>query len=223
MLARYAKRMKQFRLTRQKIYEGLFGARALFITGLLIMPAILFNPGVLARAGNFLFFWFLCWLAGKKNNALLTILVFLSIVIFNLIIPYGRVLFTIGFFRVTQGALSIGIQRAATFEGLIMLSRISIRGDLKIPGSFGGIIAESFRYFNLIINSKNRITVKNLAKDIDELLIDLSENKTPAPAAVIGGIETTPTQLTKPLGYVILSALVILSWTIFFLSVFVPL
>jgi len=168
------KRFDRFRSRRQKAYERLFSARALCIAGLLTMPSLLFNPFPLLRAAQFLFFWFLCWLAGKKNNPFITLAVIVCITAFNLIVPYGRVLYSIGTFNVTLGALLVGVQRAVTLGGLIMLSRISIRPDLKIPGGFGALISESFRFFAIIMDSKKRVTRKNLIGDIDRLMIDLS-------------------------------------------------
>ena len=199
-------------LSRQAYYNTLFGATSLFIMGLLCMPALLFNPSTEWRIVQFLFFWFLCWVFGKKNNPLITITVIFFIVIFNLIAPYGRVLYSIGVLKITQGALEIGIHRAITLAGLVMLSRLSIRGDLKIPGSFGSLVADSLHYFNIIMESKKRITINNFIADIDQLLIDISnKGKTeeisviPVPAAVVSS-------QTKPGGFLILLVIVILSW-----------
>jgi heptaprenyl diphosphate synthase len=197
----------QFRSSRRQVYQELFSARALCIAGFLIMPALLFNPNVLFRVFQFLFFWFLAWLSGKKNNPLFTLLVILGIVIFNLIIPYGQILFSIGVFNITSGALTTGIQRAVTLEGLIMLSRFTIRQDLKIPGLFGELIGESFRIFAVIMDSRQHITRKNLITDIDRLMLELSSDTVEAskPAVVLA-------HGTKPAGFVIIVVVVILSW-----------
>ena len=223
------KRFDRFRSIRRKTYEGLFSARALCIAGLLAMPALLFNPYPLLRVVQFLFFWFLCWLAGKKNNPLMTILVILGIVAFNLIMPYGRILCSIGTFHVTLGALTTGIHRAVTLEGLVMLSRLSIRPDLKIPGGFGALVGESFRFFAVIMDSKKRVTRKNLMADIDRLMIDLSnegtrevpadtsQNCVTCPDAEIQipkNEESIPAARTKVSGVVILAIAAILSWLI---------
>ena len=173
------KRFEQFRIKRQKVYEGLFSARVLCIAGLIAMPAMLFNPFPAFKALQFLFFWFLCWLAGRKNSPLITISVILVIVAFNMLVPFGEIIYSIGRFRLTWGALFLGIERAITLQGLIMLSRLAIRRDLKIPGGFGELIGESFQYFAIIMDSKKRITRKNLMGDIDQLLIELSEGKLP--------------------------------------------
>ena len=202
------KRLERFRLERQQAYNRLFDAKALCIAGLVIMPALLFNPHPLLRIPQFLFFWFLAWLAGKKNNPLITILIVLSIVAFNLIIPYGRVLFSIGAFKITSGALTMGIQRAVTLEGLIMLSRVSIRQDLKLPGLFGELIGESFRIFSVIAGQRQRISAKSLIADIDRLMLELSSDEN------VESEQSPPAEAfrTKPAGFVILAATTVLSW-----------
>ena len=207
--------LAQFRLNRRQVYEDLFGPNASAVAGFAIMPALLFNPSTPFRVLMFFFFWFLAWLAGKKNNPLITILVILGIVAFNLIIPYGRVLFTVGPLKITQGALTAGIHRAVTLEVLIMLSRIAIRPDLRFPGLFGELIGESFRVFALLMNQKRRVTRKTFITDIDGLLFELSADDR-AFSGHDSGIEpnarVATSSRTKPAGYVILAIVVILSW-----------
>ena len=139
---------------RISFYNSIFSASALFIAGLFIMPALLFNPSTEYRVLQFLFFWFLALLCGKKTNPVFTILMIVFIVAFNLIIPYGRVLYSIGVFKITSGALSAGIHRAITLAALIMLSKLTIRQDLKIPGTFGEILGDSLRMFYVIMSRK---------------------------------------------------------------------
>jgi heptaprenyl diphosphate synthase len=200
------KSLDRFRDKRRKVYEGLFSAKALCIAGLIIMPALLFNPFIPFRILQFLLFWFLAWLSGKKNNPIFTILIIFFITALNLIVPYGAILYSIGKFKITAGALMVGIQRAVTLEGLIMLSRVTIRRDLKIPGLFGEMIAESFRIFSVIMNQRHRITRKNLMNDIDQMMLDLSGND----LEIIR--PDAPAPKTKPAGFVIIVLTAILSW-----------
>jgi heptaprenyl diphosphate synthase len=187
------------------------------------MPSLLFNPNTFFRILQFFCFWFLSWLSGKKNNPLITAAIILGIVFFNLLVPYGRVLFSAGMFKITAGALIAGIHRAVTLEGLVMLSRISIRQDLRIPGGFGELVGESFRLFAVIMNSRRRITRKNLIGDIDDLMTELSGDEPPAArgeAAASAGAETVeragdepaPKRKTSAAGYIILATVIILSW-----------
>jgi heptaprenyl diphosphate synthase len=126
------------------------------MAGLCMMPALLFNPSTEGRILQFLWFWALSALAGKRNNPAVTILVMLGITAFNLLVPYGRVLFSLGGFNVTSGALLAGLRRGATLEGLFMLSRLTIRRDLRLPGGFGTLLGESFRIFSLMTEREGR-------------------------------------------------------------------
>jgi len=191
-------------MKRREFYAGVFGTKALFITGLVIMPALLFNPSTEFRALQFLFFWFLTWFSGKKTNPIFIVLVILGIVVFNLIVPYGKILSSIGPFKITQGALIAGVNRAVTFEGLVMLSKVSIRSDIKLPGVFGKLLGESMRIFSVVVSRKHHITAKNIIADIDSLMMELScENL---------DINAVQKVRTKPLGYIILAAVITLSW-----------
>ena len=196
------------RQKRNKAYEKIFDAPSLFISGLLIMPALLFCPVPVYRVFQFAGFWFLCWLSGKKNNPVFTILIIFSIIAFNLIIPYGKILYSAGIFKITSGALMTGIQRAATLEGLIMLSRFTVRSDLKLPGRGGELISLSYRYFALIGGHKPPIKSKSLIADIDQMLIELSEIDL-SDAGNPGYSESSRTRLA---GYSILAAIVFLAW-----------
>jgi heptaprenyl diphosphate synthase len=173
------------------------------------MPALFFNPSPFYRIFQFLFFWFLAWFSGKKPNLPVTFLVILSIVAFNLLVPYGRVLASFGAFRITLGALRSGLQRAFTLEALIMLSRFAIRRDLRFPGAFGELIGESFRIFALIMDRKGVINRQDVAGSIDALMIELSE--VPAERAKPGTGGDTHGNSPMP-GIIILALIIILSW-----------
>jgi len=199
-------------MRRREIYENIFSAKTLFIAGLLIMPALLFNPGTEYRVIQFLFFWLLAWLSGKKINPVLTIFVIFFIITFNLVIPYGKVLYSFGMFKITSGALTAGIHRAVTFQALIMLSKFCIRGDLRIPGAFGELLGESLRIFSVMTDRKYQMTGKNIIAEIDSLMLELGAENT-----LQSNIQKTK---TKPVGYVVLAAIIIISWLLFFINVF---
>jgi heptaprenyl diphosphate synthase len=178
-----------------------------------MMPALLFNPNPQLRLAQFLFFWLLSWLSGAKNNPLVTILIILCITVFNLFVPYGRVLYTIGIVEITSGALVMGIQRAVTLEGLIMLSRFSVRRDIHIPGRFGEMIGESFRIYALLLDRKGQITWKNIIADIDRLMIELSEGEFGSKAEAAQNESSNASAFRTGLaGIAILTAAVVLAW-----------
>jgi heptaprenyl diphosphate synthase len=156
--------------TGERRFRELFSSRDLCIAGLLMTAAFLVNPSLLTRSLQFVLFLFFVLLGGKKNNLLLTSALILGIVFFILLVPYGKVLAEIGPFRITQGSLLGGLHRAITLEGLIMLSRASIRPDLRFPGFFGALMGESIRIFGEISRYKGLLTRKGFMDGLDRLM-----------------------------------------------------
>ena len=159
---------------RRDFFKRKFRSSDLFIAGLFMIVLFLFNSSTLLRIIQFLIFWFYAWLSGKRNNTFFTILIMIVIVFFNLLIPYGKVIFEYGIFRITKGSLFSGIHKAVTLEGLIMLSKASIRPDLQLPGFFGFILSESLKTFERIMSRKIKFSWKKIIEEIDSLLLELS-------------------------------------------------
>jgi heptaprenyl diphosphate synthase len=202
----------KFRSLRQQKYQSLFSANALTITAILMMPAFLFNQDTLGKTFQFLLFWFLAWASGKKSNPLITIGIITFITFFNLIVPYGELLYQLGPFRITRGALLTGLRRGITLEGLVMLSRAGIRQDLKLPGYIGELLGESFRLFGLLTEKKIEFKKKVLQEKesaftlLDELLFELTA------ATLTLKPQSTAKTHTSAMGFIILAVAVILSW-----------
>jgi len=199
-------------MSRLEVYENIFSAKALFLTGLLIMPALLFIPSTEYRCYQFVFLCLLVLLSGKKINFMIMIPIIMFIIVFNLIIPYGRVLFSFGVFKVTSGALKAGVHRAFTLQSFVMLSTLAIRRDLKIPGAFGELLCESLHIFTAIMNKKYTFPKHNVLVEIDNLMLELSNLTLPAPDEKI--------IKTKPKGFVILALVVISAWLPYYIFSF---
>jgi len=156
-----------------------FGPGELAIAGLCMIPALLFNPDTQTRIIQFLFFLILAWSSGKKINLLLTFFIMITIIFFNLLVPYGEILYSLGPLAITYGALMGGIRRAVTLEALIMLSRFCVSKDLPSvfkKGYFGEVLGESFSIFSDLAEEKHLFNIKNWIKRIDELLITGGES-----------------------------------------------
>jgi heptaprenyl diphosphate synthase len=184
-------RRDRARIKRRENWDRLFPAGDLFIAGFLMMCLFLFNSSAsseLSRFLQFLLFAFLAFLSGKKTNPLVTLLVMAGIVFFNLLAPYGRVLFEWGPFRVTGGALRAGIRRALTLEGLFMLSGACVRPALALPGRIGALLAESLGALGALQKQKAAIKPGHIIEGIDKLLSGLEPLPRPeTPAGAAGG------------------------------------
>jgi heptaprenyl diphosphate synthase len=176
------------RIKRQENWDRLFPAGDLFIAGFLMMCFFLFNSSVSARFLQFLLFSFLAFLSGKKTNPLVTLFVMPGVVFFNLLAPYGRVLFEWGPFRITGGALLAGLRRAFTLEGLFMLSGACIRPGLALPGKIGALLAESFGMLGALQKQKTALKPGHIIEGIDKLLSGLEPlEKSEISAGTSGG------------------------------------
>jgi hypothetical protein len=149
----------------------------LFAAGLVMMAAFLLTPSTLSRFVQGALFALYAALSGKKHRPLLTLGTALTIVLFNLLVPYGRVLAEFGPLRITSGSLLGGLHKAVTLEALIFLSRAVIRPDLRLPGRIGRSLGASFRTFEALTEThrfrKGLITRKGFIEGIDRLLLEL--------------------------------------------------
>ncbi|MDR2476369.1 MAG: Gx transporter family protein, partial [Treponema sp.] len=166
------------RLRRGRKWASLFGSSELLFAGLLMLLLFLFNPSTLFRFSQFVFFCFIAWFSGKKNNPLVSALLMAGIVFFNLLAPYGKVLAEWGPLRVTQGSLLAGLQKAVTVEGLLMLSGACVKRDMRLPGKFGALAGESFRLLELLRERKGALRHGNIIAGIDWLLLELEHADT---------------------------------------------
>ncbi len=194
----------------------LFSGRDLFLAGMACMPALLFNPSTAMRTVQLFVFFSFALGMGRKVNPIAAAMVMGTIVLFNLIVPYGRVLARIGAFPITQGALIGGIEKAVTLEGLIMLSRASIRTDLRLPGAFGRMIGSSFRLFETLLQRKSNMDWKDPLGSIDRLMVELSEEETlRASGGAVSGSEPEKHR-RSPVGLILITVAVCIAWVPYF-------
>ena len=96
------------------------------------------------------------------------------IVLFNALLPYGRLIWRVGPVSLTEGALLQGVGKAATVEGLVMLSRITVSPRLRLPGRAGALLAEAFTLLNCLLEKKGTIHAKTFIGDIDRVLGEIA-------------------------------------------------
>jgi hypothetical protein len=143
----------------------------MFAAGALLFPAFLLQQDIVVRAGLFAAFLILNLLSGRRVRVVQYLVVAAGIVIFNLVIPTGRVMVTAIGLPVTEGALKAGLYKATAMVGLIALSQFSIRSNLRLPGRLGGLIGTSLVYFERIMGEKRAIDRKDIVGSIDAVLL----------------------------------------------------
>ena len=146
----------------------------LFSAGLLLSAFMLFVEAPLTRTALFLVFLLAALVTGKAGKLIFTLIFFMVIVLFNALLPYGRLIWRVGPVSLTEGALLQGVGKAATVEGLVMLSRITVSPRLHLPGRAGTLLAEAFTLLNRLLEKKGTIHAKTFIGDIDRVLGEIA-------------------------------------------------
>jgi len=144
-----------------------------FILGiLLIIPWVLQDQPII-KTGLFFLLAALTRLSGKKLKWGYFLLLIASISFFHLLSPLGKLLFKIGRFPVTLGALTMGYMKALTLIGLVFISLSSVKAGLQFPGKLGGMLARTLFYFEEIMRSRQSLKPGQIIPRLDEALMDL--------------------------------------------------
>jgi len=155
-------------------------AAARLIVGGALVALILFAPNVpvLAAAGSTAL---VLVVADRSRVRLLpTLIMSGGIVLFSLIVPYGRVLARVGSFPITEGALLAGVKRALVIEGLVFASRWTLRYGLSLPGRLGSLVGESLALLAALSGRRGEFNPRRPIESVDALLFSLSEENTRA-------------------------------------------
>jgi hypothetical protein len=163
----------------------------LFFFGLLLAPSFWLQERPALKAAQAVLFFALaawtrprgCWRAGLAS------LIFLAAtVLVNLAVPLGRVLWNVGPWKITAGALEAGLGKGLTLVGLAYLSRFCVRPDLRLPGAAGRYVARTFYYLNRLLELRRSVSLSRLAESLDRTLETLwAETPSQAAARALGG------------------------------------
>lgn len=192
--------------------ERWMSAEFLFLCGVLSLPAFLFGEAVWAKTLLMAVYILLNVISGRKVKVLPNLVAAAGIVAANLFTPFGRILFRIGTFPVTEGAFRVGLTKSATIIGLIYLSRFTIRSTIRIPGRVGEVFSLMLFYFERITEQKIKFERKNPWIGLDGLLESVYRSEGGESGA------DRPKTATCPAGYAFAGCFVLLNWTIFFVE-----
>ncbi len=111
----------------------------------------------------------------KKGRVKLlpSFVIILSVTIFSLITPIGKVLFSIGSWKITLTSLQMGLKKSGFLVGMVFISQCAVDKNLRLPGKAGSFVAGVFCYFDLLVSEKIKFSRKNVVKSIDERLLKI--------------------------------------------------
>lgn len=146
------------------------GPVARFAAGMAMLPPFLLIKQVLLKAILTISFAILALLSGKRLRWGYFLILLVSVCCFQLLFPWGKVIFELGPIVVTIGALESGLIRGLTLAGMVFLSVAAVRPELKFPGALGGLLGRTFYYFDSLFEGRRRLTRKNFFASLDKLL-----------------------------------------------------
>lgn len=155
------------------VFHRLISPGVLIVAGVAAIPSFLFQSNLILQIVQVATFFIAAAALGKRIRLLPPLIMLVSITLLNIFTPIGKVLFSVGRFSITLGALRLGLQKALTLIGLIYLSRATVRSDLRLPGKFGSIITKTFYYFDQIYEKWSTIPRQPIIKRLDALLTSI--------------------------------------------------
>lgn len=142
-----------------------------FWTGVSLIPGFFLNSSLQFLLLNCIVFAIAVVLSGKRIRFLYYIMMILSISLFHLFNPIGRILLKLGPLTITSGALEQGLMKGLTLSGLVLLSLFSVTPALRFPGHLGGLLARTMYYFEEILNNRGHLDIKNIISSMDTVLM----------------------------------------------------
>ena len=144
-----------------------------FFWGLALLSFLVFSGGWEARGLLALLGLVLALASGKRVSFGYFGFLILSVLVFNLFLPLGKVWFTWGPWAVTEGAFFLGLGKGFTFAGLVFFSLASISRRLRLPGRLGALWGQTFAWYEQLMDQRKVLKPRALLMSLDRLLEDL--------------------------------------------------
>lgn len=188
---------------------------------LLILPAYLIQDDLYIRIIQVACFFVLAKLAGKRVRITYFAILTVSVTLFELFVPWGKVLISVGRWQITQGALLRGIDKGLTVSGMVFISLAAVRRDLRFPGRVGAALGETLYRFEGIFEYRGKIDRRRFLSSLDELLFEQFDPSSLEKSRTINA----PTPVRPPIRigeYAAVFLFVALNWSALFIPIFEP-
>ena len=143
----------------------------LFLSLLLIFPLV-FQKKIILIFFQFLSLIIVVFIRKKRIKLLPSFFITFSLVFFSLLSPFGKVLFTIGNFPITEGSFFLGLKKSFILCGMVFISQLATSFQFHFKNSFGKLISEVFAWFSIFssMEKKSRKKMGLNLKSIDNYI-----------------------------------------------------
>jgi len=150
--------------------SGRKGGITRFILGFGLLTTILFFDEISLRAAILAIAAGLCLFDRLRIRMVPALITMASVILFNAFLPYGKVLFAPFGFPITEGALSAGVKKALALEGMVLISRWTLRRGVILPGKPGKLVSSAFGIFGFLASGKGRFDPKRPIESLDAIM-----------------------------------------------------
>jgi uncharacterized membrane protein len=147
--------------------------------------------------------------SGKRIRIVPNIVLALAVTAAHCTVPFGKVLFMLGGYPVSEGALRAGLSRSAAVIGLVYLSRFAVRPRLRFPGRAGRIFSAMLSDFERITRCGLKIERRDFWASLDRLLAAAYSSRNEASFSASGAEKLVPRQIAAGLFFTAVS------WAVF--------
>ena len=138
---------------------------------MLLAASLVAQEDLLLRCGQAAALAALAWLVQPRLRLRRTAAFLAATVVFNLLTPAGRVLLRVGGVAITEGALMVGVGKAAGLGGLLFVSRLMVDPRLRLPGAAGALFGACMAYLTRLMDNRVRFRLRSPIRSLDRALL----------------------------------------------------
>lgn len=145
-----------------------------FVFSLISMGVFLFNKNISFLWGYVILFYIIVSIRKHKRARILpSIVIIMTVTFFALLSPYGKVLFTVGSWRITKDALLNGLHKSGILVGMVFISQCAVNKNIQLPGKTGEFLGSIFSVFEALTSKKIAFKKGKIISAIDERLCEI--------------------------------------------------
>ena len=160
-------------------------SRTQFIAAMILFPIFLLHGLLVPKSVSGIMRVCIVWIftaaffimtAIKKRGrikVLPSVFMTIGITFFALLAPSGRVLLSLGKFRITLDSLLVGLHKSGVLTGMVFLSQFAISPHLHLPGKAGVFLGQMFTTFDALTEKRLRFSRGRVIAALDSRLNEL--------------------------------------------------